>query len=162
MVVIGIDRRSRGAEDVRLPLTTLDESQLKARGGIMDIQQKVQQIPERRPGDEGFGTDILGALKQGAHYASEKPGHKPVVIGLTNLEAQAPAKTAQGAASLVRTDREGALADAAKAREQFTYPEGTEGAFFYVTPDRYDVLQDYWTEILSAVGVNISPMPAAR
>lgn len=154
IVVLGIDYDSRDGSDVRLELTTLPDTSIPAalNEARSALREKVRAIGPRPVVKQG--TDIVGALWQGAHLAKEKPSHRPVVIGFSNMEPQDTA-----ARCLIPDDESSYGALASQIGSEITYPKGTEGAFFYVTTRKYDKLENYWSAVCNSTGIKVDPLP---
>lgn len=149
-IVIGIDNDSRQGRDVRVPLTVLASQTVKVPRERLTLRQKVRALTQRPVVKEG--TDILGALSQALHYAAQTEStHRPVVVGLSNMVPQDEYERL-----LFRTDASGVAADAASVGK---FPEGAEGAFFYVSTEHYSAAVNYWQPLMSQIGVNVEPLP---
>jgi hypothetical protein len=161
-IVIGIDDHTLDATDVRLPLEPVPEETVFFPSFKQGLLQKVKSIPLRPL--QSKGTDILGALKYGREFASSKSTHIPVLIAFSDMVHQD-----KDGSFCIHRKSEDILSD---AQYIGTYPEGTEGAFFYVKTEYkevckhgekvvdYEDLVNYWRQVFDHVGINVAPLPA--
>jgi hypothetical protein len=100
LIVLGVDNRSWGSDDIRVPYTTLSNSTLRAvqeKAHLIDQTSKLQQRPTSsgfmvngKPKGTPAGTDLFGSLDFASKLV-ENAGDKAVSIALfSDMEDEAP------------------------------------------------------------------------
>jgi hypothetical protein len=146
ITIIGIDYRSTDALDVRLSIRTAPEEEVLLGLFKKKLIEEVKGITPRPV--PRYGSDIVGALWHANRFASSVPSHIPVVIAFSDMKDQ----DEEGREIYLRIkDNESVV------RRIGHFPNGTEGAFFYVTTSD-ERLIDFWYDIFREVGINIAPI----
>ncbi|MCJ7634815.1 hypothetical protein MUP77_20800 [Candidatus Bathyarchaeota archaeon] len=135
--VIGIDEQGFENEDVRIPFEVLDEGFLKAKIQKDKLAKVVRELQRRK--DTHKSTDILGALYQAAHFASEETDRQTFVFCFSDMKQEPRWPTQEEAGKL-------------------TFPSGTECYFFFVDAsgrNNWNTITNVWEPILSGAGLQI-------
>lgn len=136
--VIGIDDHGFDDDDIRIPITTLDENTLKAVIQKKSLVRNIKALTRRQ--EKYKATDITGALSQAAYLLQKDPSRKSEIVIFSDM-IQEP------------------LAPTPKSVKNLNFPNGTELNCFYVSAsgrDKWETVVDTWVKVLQSTGLDVS------